>query len=183
MSDNLIIVTLILERGGVVYRYRLVRPTGTATKSEDVPLPKSVRIGCAERIVLGRRLADPEKSERRQGKNDIVVVCALAAATDTAVLDPVPEERLLINQQFYVVYAPPVKAEAVAEEHLERCLALGVPMRAAYRRPVPAEWAFEVWAEGPTAARELSLAHALLHETAKRHDVEIELTTSATYYA
>lgn len=183
MSDNLIIVTLLWERDGAVCRRWLVRPTGATTKPADVPLPHSVRLNCSERLVLGQRFADPERSERRKKKDDIVVICAPAEATDTTVLDPVPKMAALINRQSYYVYASREVAEAIAEEHLEQCLDLGIPMYSAYPCGTPTEWAFEVACVGPGAARDASFALAMLREVARKHNAKVALGTSATYYA
>lgn len=182
MSDNLIIVTLLWEKDGVVCRRWLVRPTGATTKPADVPLPRSVRRNCEERLVLGKRFANPEKSERRKKKNDIVIICAPAGATDTTVLDPLPKRAELINRQSYYVFAPQVVAEAIAEEHLERCLDFGIPMYCAYPCGTPTEWAFEVAAVGSGVARDASFALALLREVARKHNAKVALGTSATYY-
>lgn len=180
MTDNLIIVTLLWERDGTVRRHRLVRPTGATTTPEDVPLPRSVKLNCAEKLVLGKRFPDADRSNRRRGKNDIVVICALAGATDTAVLDPLPKTSALINRQSYYVLAPRAVAEAIAEEHLELCLDLGIPMHSANPCGVPTEWAFEVACAGAGAARDFGFACAMLRAVARTRNVEIVLGSSAT---
>jgi len=183
MSDNLIIVTLLWERDGVVRRHRLVRPTGATTKPEDVSLPHSVRLNCEERLVLGRRFVDPERSERRKEKNDLAVICALTAAGDTDVSDPVPKAAERINRQSYYVLAPRAVAEAIAEEHLERCLDFGIPMFAAYPCGMLTEWAFEVACVGDGAAMDFSFAFALLREVARSRNAEVVSGSPANYYA
>lgn len=179
MAD--IIVTLLWEKAGAVYRRWLVQATGDRTLPDDVPLPERVNLNYAEYLMLGARMADPEKSARRAGKNDIVVLCKFVAQSPA--LARLPKGDRLVNFQSYWVFAPRHVAEALAEEHLERCLALGIPLRSAYPLPSPTEWMFEAWAEDGNGGAYFNLACALLKEIAAERGVEVAFANSATDYA
>lgn len=180
MSDNLIIATLLWEKGGVVYRRWLVQTTGERTLPGDVPLPERVELNFQEHLMLGKRMVDPGKSERRKGKNDIVVLCAHATVNPTFARKP--EGETLANFQSYWVLDKRYIAEALAEEHMERCLALGIPVRSVYPLPTPTEWAFEVWAEDGKGGAYFDLAGALLREIAAERGIDITFANSATVY-
>lgn len=179
MAD--VIVTLLWEKGGAVYRRWLVQTTGERTLPKDVPLPERVELNFQEYLTLGKRMADPGKSARRVGKNDIVVLC-------THVVAKPPFERKakgekLVNFQSYWVLDKRYVAEALAEEHLERCLALDIPMRLVYPLPSPTEWMFEVWAEDGRGGAHFDLACALLREIAAERGIDIRFANSAMDYA
>lgn len=180
MSDNLIIVTLLWEKKGEVLRRWEVCRTGETTPPNEVPLPKYVELNFQEQLILGKRIADPGKSERRKGKNDIVVLCAHTMVNPTFARKP--EGETLANFQSYWVLDKRHIAEAFVEEHLERCLALGIPVRSVYPLPTPTEWAFEVWAEDGKGGAYFDLAGALLREIAAERGIDITFANSATVY-
>lgn len=178
MAD--IIVTLLWEKSGEVFRRYEVCRTGEQTPLNDVPLPKHVELNFQEELILGARMTDSEKSARRGGKNDIIVCCTHIVVNPRGRSE---KSDKLVNFQPYWVLDKRYTAEALAKDHLEQCLALGIPMRRAYPLPTPTEWAFEVWVEDGDSYASFNLARALLREMAHERAVDITFANSATDYA